>query len=160
MEIRPVTLSPGVASVTSAARASLVPVGSTSNSTSDPRSSSPTTTISPWGDALNKLQQLQQSDPAAFGRAVDKLAQTATDSAGTAPAQDQADLKKLADALTHVAKTGDLSALGPPKHLAHHHHVTKEAVGGTGTMLSTMLQQLDLLIGPNATPTTAGPLGS
>jgi phosphatidylethanolamine-binding protein (PEBP) family uncharacterized protein len=101
---------------------------------------------------------LKDSNPGQFGRIVGSLSQKVSGAAATADPKDKAQLQQLAGQLHDASKSGDVAGIKPPAH--HHHHrvhvpATKQPTGGTGTLLSDLLQQLDLVFGPNATPETS-----
>lgn len=112
-----------------------------------------TTNVSPWAVLLNKLQRLQQSDPAVFGRVAAQLAATVKTAAAGASGDDREVLTKLGDQLAEASRTGNLSAIKPAKH--HHHHAAPGQKGsGLPSLLQSLLDQIDHVLGPQATPAT------
>jgi len=125
--------------------------GTGTNRTDDPAE----TTISPWANVFNRLNELQNLDPTALKAASAKLAAAVQTAAGQTTGADRASLTHLGDALGHIAQTGDVAALKPAAQ-HHRHHTPAHSSGGTGALLNNLLQQIDIVLGPNATPSTAG----
>ncbi len=109
-------------------------------------------TISPWGLLLGRLQTLAAEDPSGLTAVATQLASTVHAAAANASGDEGASLTKFGNALAKVAKDGDVSALKP----AHHHrvHPAKHLNGGTGALLTNLLQEVDTVLGPNASATT------
>jgi hypothetical protein len=109
-----------------------------------------TTSVSPWAVLLSKLEQLQRSDPEAFGQVTAQMAGTVATNAASAGGEDKQALTKLADQLNEASKTGNLSAVKPPK---HHHHQAAASQGGSAlpSLLQSLLDQIDHVLGPDAT---------
>jgi hypothetical protein len=129
----------------------VVPIGAGTPS-SPPTPPKEMTTISPWASLLSRLQALAAENPAGLTAVASHLASTVHDAAAKASGDDSAALTKFGDALAKVAKDGDVSALKP----AHHHrvHAAKHLNGGTGALLSNLLQEVDAVLGPNASAAT------
>jgi hypothetical protein len=111
-----------------------------------------TATVSPWAKLLSKLQHLQQINPAAFQGAVSRMADTVKPAADKTTGEEKQSLTKLGDQLAALARTGDLAAFKAPKH--HHHARTHPASGGTMSLLQGLIEQIDHVLGPGATPMT------
>lgn len=113
-----------------------------------------TATLSHWAVILSKLQQVHETDPAAFGPLATRLAEAVKTAASSASGDDKPVFTKLADDLGRLAKTGDLGALRPPKH--HHHHAPAAHSGsGLPSLLESLLEQIDHVLGPGATSPSA-----
>jgi hypothetical protein len=69
--------------------------------------------ISPLGELMAKLQQLQQQDPSAFKEIAGELSTTLRQAIQKSGDSDGF-LSQLANGLTQAAQTGDMSALQPP----------------------------------------------
>jgi hypothetical protein len=109
-----------------------------------------TATVSPKAELLNKLQHLQQNSPGAFTRLVGQMSDTVRTQAGKATGEDKHSLTKLADQLAQLARTGQLSVFRP----THHRHPHPHAAGAVPSSMQTLLEQVDHVLGPGATPTT------
>jgi hypothetical protein len=108
-----------------------------------------TATVSPWAALLSKLQHLQQSSPPAFNRVVGQMADTVDSEARKATGAEAQSLSGLRDQLKQVAKTGDLSVFRPTHHQRHARTMTS---GSAPSMLQRLLEQVDHVLGPGATP--------
>jgi hypothetical protein len=92
-----------------------------------------TAQITPAGQMLSKLQQLQAKDPAQFKQVLSDIAgklQALAQQAGQGPGSQW--LSSLADRFQTAAKTGDLSALQPHGHGHHHPHSSSGTYGPNG----------------------------
>lgn len=116
-----------------------------------PGDAAATATISPWATLLNRLQSVASSDPTKLAAVAAQLATTVNAAASQATGDEKTSLVKFGGALQQVGKTGNVSALTPLHH--HHNHAAKHWNGGTGALLSNLLQDIDTVLGPNATET-------
>ncbi len=107
-----------------------------------------TAAVSPWATLLSKLQHAQQSNPLAFKRLVGHVADTVDLEARTATGAEAKSLSKLGDRLKQVAKTGDLSVFKPTHHPGH---ARTQSSGSVPSLLQTLLEQIDHVLGPGAT---------
>jgi len=117
--------------------------------------------VSGAGSFFQKLEDLQQQDPAklkdVLSQISDKLSAEAKDATGT-----EADrLNRLADKFKQASESGDISSLKPHHHGGHHgggHHVPQdkdstEAAFGTqaqGTLVDTLNQASNASAAQNA----------
>jgi hypothetical protein len=110
-----------------------------------------TATVSPWASLLNKLQHLQQSNPAAFKRVVGQMAEMVETDTHKAARPEAESLAKLSDELKQLAKTGDLTVFRPTH---HQRHPRTQPSGSAPSLLQNLLEQIDHVLGPGATPPT------
>ena len=82
------------------------------------------TTVSKLGQAMQKLADLEKTDPDKAKQVLSTIASKLTDAANNATGDQQKHLQDLAAKFTSAAQTGDLSGIQPPKHGGggHHHH--------------------------------------
>jgi hypothetical protein len=109
-----------------------------------------TATISPSAELLNKLQHLHESSPGAFKRLVGHMADTVQTTASKSTGDEKHSLTKLADQLAQLAKTGQVSVFRP----THHRHPHRQAAPGVSSSLQVLLEQVDHVLGPAATPSS------
>src|SRR5579864_7882643 len=144
LQVPTIVYDGGTTSVSVAPVRPSIPAGSPSGPPAD------SATLSRWAVLLSKLQELRQADPVALGRLAGQMRDTVNAAAGSASGEDKPVFTKLAEDLGQVAKTRDLSALKPPKH--HHHHVAAARSGaGLPSLLESLLEQIDHVLGPGAT---------
>jgi hypothetical protein len=106
--------------------------------------------VSPWAKLLSKLQHLQQTNPAAFPGVVSQMADAVKTAADKSTGDEKQSLVRVGSQLAELAKTGDLPAFKAPKH--HHHTHPRPASGGTMSLLQGLIEQIDHVLGPGATP--------
>jgi hypothetical protein len=111
--------------------------------------------VSAWAQVLGKLQQLHDDAPATFKVAVSQMADSVKQSADKADGDKKQELLKLSQKLADAAKTGDLTVFKP----THHHHSRHPAAAqststtqGTPSVLASLLDQIDHVLGPDANP--------
>jgi hypothetical protein len=114
-----------------------------------------TATVSPWAELLSKLQQLHARDPAAFNHVVGQMTERVQTEAGRATGDEKQSLTKLGEQLAQLAKTGEMSVFRPTHH--HHRAPAAHSAGKVPSILQTLLDQIDHVLGPGATP--ASPSG-
>jgi hypothetical protein len=135
-----------------------IPVSAAASSSSSGDTPSPASTVrvSPWAQVLGKLQRLHDDAPATFRVAVGQMADSVKQAADKADGEKKQELQKLSQKLTDAAKTGDLSVFRP----THHHHSRHPAAAqgggsgqGTPSVLQSLLDQIDHVLGPDASAT-------
>jgi hypothetical protein len=108
-----------VSSLTPTSAASAV-AGTVDNqaSTQNPAAAGDRTQLTPLGELMSQLQDLESSDPAKAKQVLSSISTALSDKAKAGDAPDS-HLQDLADRFAQAAQTGDLSALRP--HGGHHH---------------------------------------
>ena len=130
------------------------PVGAaaSSGSSGDASSTASTVRLSAWSQVLGKLQRLHDDAPATFKVAVGQMADSVKQAADKADGERKQELQKLCQKLVVAAKCGDLSVFRP----THHHHSRHPAAAqsgsgqGTPSILQSLLDQIDHVLGPDA----------
>jgi hypothetical protein len=145
------SVAPGAVSATDGAVTS-VGARNTSAPAPLPGDAAATATISPWATLLNRLQSIAADDPTKLAAVAAQLTTTVNTAASQANGDEKTSLTQFGKALQQVGKTGNVAALTPPHH--HRNHAAKHWNGGTGALLSNLLQDIDTVLGPNATATT------
>jgi hypothetical protein len=98
--------------------------------------------LSPMGQMMSKLESLSTSDPDKFKQVTEDISEKLKAAASQATGTDADMLNKMADRFAEASKTGDMSALKPPKPAdveqgqsqstgqmqGHHHYGPSEAV--------------------------------
>jgi hypothetical protein len=103
-------------------------------------------TLSPSSQALNTLQRLREDAPATFKAVIGHMADTVSAEADKSTGAQKQEFAKLSQKLGDAAKSGDLSVFHP----THHRHRAHAASQGVSTMLQTLLDQVDYVLGPDA----------
>jgi hypothetical protein len=142
------SVAPGAISATGG---SVMPVGARNTSAPAPLpgDAAATATISPWATLMNRLQSIAADDPAKLAAVAAQLTTTVNTAASQATGDEKTSLTQFGSALQQVGKTGNVAALTPLHH--HRNHAAKHWNGGTGALLSNLLQDIDTVLGPNAT---------
>jgi hypothetical protein len=142
------SVAPGPVSAAPGAITSLGPRNSSAPAPL-PGDAAATATISPWATLLNRLQSVAADDPTKLAAVAAQLVITVNTAASQATGDEKTSLTQFGSALQQVGKTGNVSALTPLHH--HRNHAAKHWNGGTGALLSNLLQDIDTVLGPNAT---------
>jgi hypothetical protein len=147
------------------------------NSTTGAGTASPTTStgaaaqtqVSPLGELMSKLQQLQQQDPAQFKQVAGQLATSLQQAAQQSGNGNSGFLSQLASGLQQAAQTGEMPTLQPPNATSnqsasgqavhhhgsgHHHHSGGAMSSAVTSAFSTALNQINAALG-EGTSTTA-----
>jgi hypothetical protein len=95
-----------------------------------------TVTISPPGQLLSDLQQLQAQNPAQFTQVVSQIAGQLQAAAQQTQGPQSSLLSSLAAKFQNVAQGGSLSQLQPQQGHHHHHHGGHQAYSQTGQATS------------------------
>jgi hypothetical protein len=152
--------------------ASLIQTNSTTGGSSSSATSSTgaatQTHVSPLGELMSKLQQLQQQDPAQFKQVAGQLA-TSLQQAAQQSGDSNGFLSQLANGLQQAAQTGQMPTFQPPtaasaqaasgqtvKHhgSGHHRHGGGEASGAVKAAFSTALTQVNAALGESSGTTS------
>jgi hypothetical protein len=111
-----------ISSVSRTQAVSYLDLSTASQAGSAAQSPGDSASLSGFSSLYQKLQALQQQDPAKLKEALQEIAQKLSDAAKSAtdPNQQKA-LQSLSDKFGQAAQTGDLSGLQPPAGGGHHH---------------------------------------
>jgi hypothetical protein len=131
------------------------------------------THVSPFGELMSKLPQLQRQDPAQFKQVVGQLA-TSLQQAAQQSGNANGFLGQLAISLQQAAQTGEMPTLESPNAtkdksasdlaahhgLGHHHHGASPASTAVSAALSSALSQVNAALGETTKTTPATVAGT
>jgi hypothetical protein len=135
---------------TAAQYISAITSSTVSSSTGTSSTGADGSSISPQGDLMSKLQQLQQTDPAEFKAVTQQISAQLKTDAGNATGPQADFLNKLSANFAAASSSGTMASL-QPQHGAQsgssggHHHHHHHGGGGASTASSAIQNALDLV---------------
>lgn len=132
---------------------SAITSGTTSQTSATSATGSDGSTISPQADLMNKLKQLQETDPAEFKAVTQQISDQLKTEAGNATGSQADSLNKMSANFAAASSSGTMAALQPQQGAqsgssgGHHHHHHHGGGGGASSAIQNALTLVDQALG-------------